>query len=114
MLGLERFDIGNAMVFFPQGLTRIIRLAYFKARTTFRRCAGRTNRWRETSVAAGEDQTYSTGVLNIAPEGAGIVEAALAACRDTGLAHETLDRGEIERRHPAFTLPAGIRAVPAR
>ena len=50
---------------------------------------------------------HVTGSLDLAPEGAGMVESSLKSCLDHGLAHDVLDGKEIARRFPAFHLPAG-------
>jgi sarcosine oxidase len=104
VLGLERFDIGHGMGS-SHGLTRIIRLAYFEGSRYVPVVLRARDLWRETEQAAGEKLLFVTGALDIAPEGEGIVEAALRSSIEHGLAHEVLDRSAIEKRHPAFTLP---------
>jgi sarcosine oxidase len=63
--------------------------------------------WRETGEQAGVKLLHVTGSLDLAPEGQGFVEASRQSCLEHGLAHETLDHAQIQRRFPAFRLPAG-------
>lgn len=106
VLGLERFDLGHAMGS-SHGLTRIIRLAYFEGSHYVPIVRRAHQLWAETGEAAGMKLLHVTGSLDLAPEGAGPVEASLQSCLDHGLAHEVLGRDEIARRFPAFHLPAG-------
>ncbi len=106
VLGLERFDLGHAMGS-SHGLTRIIRLAYFEGSQYVPMVRRAHELWTETGAEAGLKLLHVTGSLDLAPEGAGIVESSLQSCLDHGLAHEVIARDEIARRFPAFQLPEG-------
>jgi sarcosine oxidase len=105
VLGLERFDIGHAMGS-SHGLTRILRLAYFEGSFYVPMVLRARELWQELGEAAGERIFFETGALDLAPQGAGIVEASLQSCLDHGLAHEALDGAAIARRFPALSLPS--------
>lgn len=105
VLGLERFDLGHAMGS-SHGLSRIIRLAYFEGSHYVPIVRRAHELWRETGDAAGMQLLHVTGSIDLAPEGAGNVEASLQSCLDHGLTHEVLNGAEIARRFPAFQLPA--------
>jgi sarcosine oxidase len=106
VLGLERFDLGHAQGS-SHGLSRIIRLAYFEGSHYVPIVRRAHELWQETGDRAGLKLLHVTGSLDLAPAGAGPVEASLQSCLDHGLEHEQLDRAEIARRFPAFHLPAG-------
>lgn len=106
VLGLERFDLGHAMGS-SHGLTRIIRLAYFEGSHYVPIVRRAHELWAQTGAEAGMQLLHVTGSLDLAPEGAGMVESSLQSCLDHGLAHDVLDGKEIARRFPAFHLPAG-------
>lgn len=106
VLGLERFDLGHAMGS-SHGLTRIIRLAYFEGSHYVPIVRRAHELWAQTGAEAGMQLLHVTGSLDLAPEGAGMVESSLQSCLDHGLTHEVLGGKEIARRFPAFHLPAG-------
>lgn len=106
VLGLERFDLGHAMGS-SHGLSRIIRLAYFEGSHYVPIVRRAHELWAQTGAEAGMQLLHVTGSLDLAPEGAGMVESSLKSCLDHGLTHEVLDGKEIARRFPAFHLPAG-------
>jgi sarcosine oxidase len=106
VLGLERFDLGHGMGS-SHGMSRIIRLAYFEGSQYVPIVKRAHELWRETGEAAGMDLLYVTGSVDLAPEGAGFVESSRQSCLDHDLPHEVLDRAELAKRFPAFTLPEG-------
>jgi sarcosine oxidase len=103
VLGLEKFDLGHVMGS-SHGLSRIIRLAYFEGEQYVPLLKRAHRLWTETGDKAGLKLLHVTGSIDLAPEGAGFVESSLASCKRHDVAHEVLDRKEIERRFPAFTL----------
>jgi sarcosine oxidase len=106
VLGLERFDIGHAMGS-SHGQTRILRLAYFEGSDYVPLVLRARDLWLEAGQALGEPLFFATGALDMAAEGAGIVERAQQSSLDHGLVHEVLDAGAIRRRYPALTPPDG-------
>ena len=103
VLGLERFDLGHTMGS-SHGLTRIIRIAYFEGPQYVPLLKRAAQLWHETGREANTQLLYTTGSLDIAPEGEGFVEGSRQSCLDHDLAHEMLSRRDIEKRFPAFHL----------
>lgn len=104
VLGLERYDIPNAMGS-SHGETRMIRLAYFEGPAYVPLVLRAHRLWQELGVQAGEELLHVTGTLDLAPVGAGIVEASRDSCELSGLPYELLDRSALLRRWPQFELP---------
>lgn len=110
VLGLERFDIPNAMGS-SHGLTRIIRLAYHESPHYVPLVQRAMTLWREAGAAFGEPLLFTIGSLDAGPAGGKFFEGSLAACREHRLPHEILAAGEINRRFPGFDLPADHRGL---
>ncbi len=110
VLGLERFDIPNSQGS-SHGLTRIIRLAYHEGPAYVPLVQRAFALWHEAAAAFGEPLVFTTGSLDVGPEGGELLAGSLAACREHGLAHEVLSAAEVNRRYPAFRLPAGHQAL---
>src|SRR5689334_17817719 len=105
VLGLERFDIPNALGS-SHGLTRIIRLAYHEGAEYVPLVQRAMELWRETGESYGEPLLFTTGSLDAGPRGGSFFKGSLAACRAHNLPHEILTGAEINRRFPGFNLPA--------
>ncbi len=105
VLGLERFDIPNAMGS-SHGLTRIIRLAYHESPEYVPLVQRAMALWREAGDVFGEPLMFTTGSLDAGPSGGAFFEGSLSACREHGLAHEILTAAEINSRFPGFSLPS--------
>ncbi|MHB2167911.1 N-methyl-L-tryptophan oxidase [Alsobacter sp. R-9] len=110
VLGLERFDIPNAMGS-SHGDTRMIRLAYFEGPAYVPMVRRAHALWHEIGALAGERLLFETGSLDMAAEGDGVVEPARQACIDHGLPYEAMTAAEVMRRWPQFRLPAGHAAL---
>jgi sarcosine oxidase len=110
VLGLERFDIPNALGS-SHGLTRIIRLAYHESPAYVPLVQRAMVLWREAGEAFGEPLLFTTGSLDAGPQGGGFLEGSLAACREHSLPHEILSAPQINRRFPGFRLPADHRGL---
>ena len=107
VLGLERFDVPNAMGS-SHGVTRIIRLAYAEGERYVPLLLRAYELWRELEAAAGETLLWRTGYVDV---GEILVETSLESCRVHDLAHELVDGRELGRRHPAFRGPAELPAL---
>ena len=105
VLGLERFDIPHAMGS-SHGLTRIIRLAYHESPAYVPLVRRAMTLWREAEEAFGKQLLFTTGSLDTGPGGGAFFAGSLAACREHDLPHEILSSADINRRFPAFRLPA--------
>jgi sarcosine oxidase len=110
VLGLEKFDLGHSMGS-SHGLTRIIRIAYFEGEHYVPLLKRAAQLWKETGAEAQTQLLYVTGSLDIAPEGEGFVESSLKSCLQHDLKHEVLDRHELARRYPQFTLTPRHKAL---
>jgi len=110
VLGLERFDIPNALGS-SFGLTRIIRLAYHEGPQYVPLVRRAMALWREAGEIADEPLLFTTGSLDAGPEGGGFFADSRAACLAHDIRHEILTAAEINRRFPAFRLPADHRGL---
>jgi sarcosine oxidase len=107
VLGLERFDVPNAMGS-SHGVTRIIRLAYAEGAPYVPLLLRAYELWRDLEAAAGERLLWTTGYVDV---GDLLVETSLESCRVYDLPHELVDGRELGRRHPAFQVPSDIPAL---
>jgi sarcosine oxidase len=107
VLGLERFDVPNAMGS-SHGVTRIIRLAYAEGERYVPLLLRAYELWRDLETAAREQLLWTTGYVDV---GEPLVDASLESCRMHDLPHELVDGRELGRRHPAFRVPAGMPAL---
>jgi sarcosine oxidase len=110
VLGLDRFDIPNAMGS-SHGVHRIIRLAYFEHPLYVPILRRAYSLWRETEQLAGEQLLFVTGSMDIGPEGSAVISGSLESCRVHNLDHELLSADEVHRKYPGYRLPANFRAV---
>jgi sarcosine oxidase len=110
VLGLERYDIPNAMGS-SHGVHRIIRLAYFEHPLYVPILRRAYSLWRETEQLAGEQLLFVTGSMDIGSEGSSVITGSLESCRVHGLDHEVLTAQEVHQRYPGYRLPANFRAV---
>jgi sarcosine oxidase len=107
VLGLERYDIPNAMGS-SHGVTRIIRVAYAEGERYVPLLLRAYELWRELEAAAGERLLWTTGYVDV---GEVLVETSLESCRVHDLEHELVDGRELGRRHPAFRVAADAPAL---
>lgn len=110
VLGLERFDIPNAMGS-SHGMNRIIRRTYYEHPAYVPLLARAYALWRELQDGFGEQLLFVTGGIDAGPEGQQTFEGSLSACRDYGLAYTVLNAAALRQRFPAYNLPAGTMAV---
>ena len=110
VLGLEQFQIGHELGS-SAGSTRIFRFAYFEHPSYVPLMRLAHARWQALELAFGERLLTRTGGLDIGPASGRVVGGAKEACLRHGLDHEVLTAGEVERRFPAWRLPAEFAAV---
>ena len=110
VLGLEQFqpahDQGSS-----HGRSRVIRLAYFEHPAYVPLLRRAYELWRRLEVATGRDLLQITGGLMIGSPESEVVAGSLRSAREHELDHEMLDAGDIHRRFPVFTPPAGTVAL---
>jgi len=104
VLGLEQFDIPHALGS-SHGGSRMIRLAYYEHPDYVPLLRRSYQLWDELEADSGEKLLYRTGGLYMGPETGEIVGGALQSARQHGLAHQLLNRGEIRKSYPQFTIP---------
>lgn len=109
-IGVERFSAGHDRGS-SHGESRAIRLGYFEHPSYVPLARAAYERWEELERLTGESVLTRTGVLEMGRPGSVIVEGSAAASRQHGIGHEVLTAGEIARRFPQFTLPAGYSGV---
>jgi sarcosine oxidase len=110
VLGLERFDIPNAMGS-SHGVTRIIRLAYYEDVAYVPLLRRAYELWDELERGFGEELLVRTGSIDGGPEDGRCFTDAAYAARVHELPHELLDAARVNARFPGYQLPAGMRAV---
>ncbi len=88
------------------GETRVIRLAYFEdpAYVPLLRLA--YARWRDLEALSGQSILTVTGIVEASHRGGFVAERSLASSVEHGLPHTVLSAAEVNRRFPAFCLPA--------
>jgi sarcosine oxidase len=110
VLGLERFDIPNAMGS-SHGVTRIIRLPYYEDPAYVPLLRRAYALWREAEAEAGERLLFITGSLDGGQEDGEVFQGALTSARLHGLPHEVLTGDAVNARFPGYRLPSAMRAV---
>lgn len=104
VLGLDRFDIPNALGS-SHGQSRMIRLAYYEHPDYVPLLKRAYELWDELESISGEKLLHITGGIYIGPENGELVGGSLRAARQHGLDHELLDHDELRRRFPQFHVP---------
>ncbi len=107
---IEQFDPGHDRGS-SHGLSRIIRLAYFEHPLYVPLLQRAYSLWRDLERESGTRLLHITGGIDAGPPGTRIVEGSLESCRVHGLRHEVLTGSEVNRRFPAYHMPADYRAV---
>ena len=109
-VGIERFALGHERGS-SHGETRAIRQGYFEHPSYVPLVRAAYEGWEALERDTGETVLTKTGVLEIGKPGSAIVSGSLQASLEHGLEHDVLDRAELARRFPQFTLPEGYEAV---
>jgi sarcosine oxidase len=110
VLGIERFDIPNAMGS-SHGITRIIRLPYYESPAYVPLLRRAYTLWRDLEAASGERLLILTGSIDAGPEDGELFQGALASAHQHDLPHEVLTGAEVNARFPGYRLPASHRAL---
>ncbi len=110
VLGLEQFGIPHELGS-SAGSTRIFRFSYYEHPSYVPLMRLALERWQTLEQEFGEQLVTVTGGLDIGLPSGRVVTGSKAACREHKLKHEVLSAAEVERRHPAWRLPAGFEAV---
>lgn len=110
VLGLERFDIPNAMGS-SHGISRIIRLPYYEHSEYVPLLLRAFELWRDIEQVSGQELLVTTGSIDAGREDGELFGGALASARLHKLPHEVLTGAELNARYPGYHLPAATRAV---
>ncbi len=106
MLGLEQFDVPNALGS-SLGASRMIRMAYYEHPDYVPLLRRAYELWDELEQASGQKLLHLTGGLYLGPPAGGLITGSLRAAREHHLEHELLDGGAIVERFPMFRVPPG-------
>jgi monomeric sarcosine oxidase len=110
VLGIDRFapphDRGSS-----HGHTRIIRQAYFEHPDYVPLLLESYRLWEELEERVGRQLKLETGLLEVGPDDGIVVPGVLDAARLHHLEVERLTAAQIERRWPAFRVPAHLSGV---
>ena len=104
MLGLEQFDIPNALSS-HHGHSRMIRLAYFEHADYVTLLKRAYELWYELEAESGEKLLHVTGGVYLGRPGSELVLGSIEAARTHDLAHEVLSRDEVGKRFGQFHVP---------
>ncbi len=107
VLGLERYDIPNAMGS-SHGVTRIIRLAYYEHPSYVPLLRQSYALWRELEKDFGEKLLYITGSIDAGPE---VFEGSRRSCELHNLPYEVLTGKQLTERYPGYRLPLDTMAL---
>jgi sarcosine oxidase len=110
VLGLERFDIPNAMGS-SHGITRIIRLPYYESPDYVPLLRRAYELWRDIEAASGAELLVVTGSIDASREDGPLFQGALGSARQHGIAHAILSGREVNARFPGYRLPADFAAL---
>lgn len=106
VLGIERFSIAHDRGS-SHGVNRVIRLAYYEQPSYVPLLLRAYELWAEFERQCGEQLLFKTGSIDVDTEDGEVFLGSLASCRVHDLEHEVLRADEVNRRFPAYRLPAG-------
>ena len=109
-LGLERYDIPNAMGS-SHGVTRIIRLAYYEHPSYVPLLIRAYELWHQLENSSGRRLLITTGCIDAGPQGSDLVEGSRTSCKIHSLPYEELDGSQVNLRFPGYGLPTDFEAV---
>lgn len=104
VLGLDRFPPGHDRGS-SHGETRIIREAYFEHPDYVPLVRDSYAQWRALEELRGAELLMTTGLMEIGPSEGEVVAGVRASAAQHGIAIETLDGADVQRRFPGFRLP---------
>ncbi|MEP7000587.1 MAG: FAD-dependent oxidoreductase, partial [bacterium] len=110
VIGVDAFDPPHSLGS-THGRSRIIREAYFEHPSYVPLVRRAYDRWAKIEQLSGAKLFLKTGGLNIGAPGCGLVVGAIESASRHGVDVELLSADEIERRFPAFAVPAGMAGV---
>jgi sarcosine oxidase len=110
VLGLDQFSIPHDKGS-SHGHSRMIRMAYYEHPHYVPLLRRAYELWHELDKDAGEPVLHITGGLYMGPPSGPVVHGTLEAAKLHGLPHALLDRAQMRRLFPHFTIPEGYVCV---
>jgi sarcosine oxidase len=110
VLGLEQFDIPNAMGS-AAGFSRMIRLAYFEHPDYVPLLRRSYELWEQLQTELGREVIKITGGIYVGPPGASVLEGSLRSVRQYNISHELMDSQLMQKRFPQFRVPDDYRCL---
>jgi sarcosine oxidase len=110
VVGIEQFERGNDRGA-STGRSRMIRKAYFEDAAYVPLLLRAYDAWRELEAETGLSILHQTGILMVGSPDCMILAGARSSAQAHGLAYEELDRNDVGKRFPAFTLRDGEAAI---
>jgi sarcosine oxidase len=110
VLGLEAFDIANAMGS-SHGITRIIRLPYYESPAYVPLLKRAYELWGEIEAATNTRLLHTTGSIDASIESDPLFQGALRAAKLHDLDHEVLTGRDVNLRFSGYHLPADFLAL---
>ena len=110
VLGIEQFDIPHALGS-SHGSSRMIRLAYYEHPDYVPLLRRAYELWDELEHETAQKVIHITGGLYMGPPSSEVVNGSLGAAQQYGLPHDVLDRGELSKLFPQFTMPDDYRGL---
>ncbi|WP_101296906.1 N-methyl-L-tryptophan oxidase [Halegenticoccus soli] len=104
VLGLERYDVPNAMGS-SHGVTRIIRRAYYEHPSYIPLIERAYDLWDELEARTGRDLLHRTGSIDAGPPDSDVFSGSRRSCEEYDIPHEVLTSGELTERFPGYRLP---------
>jgi sarcosine oxidase len=103
VLGLEQFNLLHSLGS-SHGQSRLIRLAYYEHPDYVPLLRRAHELWREMDARHG-DVFRQSGVIYMGTPASPLISGSKGAARLYGIAHELLDRDQLDARFPHFTVP---------
>lgn len=110
VLGLDRHGSAHRLGS-SHGQSRLLRALYHESPYYVPLLRRARDAWRELERESGETLLLDTGGLVIGPPDGRLVVGSLATASERDVPCEELSAGEVERRFPAFEVPAGHRVL---
>lgn len=110
VIGIDRFQPGHHLGS-SHGESRIIRMAYYEdpVYVPLLRLAYRA--WERLESHTGEHILTITGILEAGIEGSALVQGSLRSALQHDIPHEVLAPERVNKRFPAFSIPADWRCL---
>jgi sarcosine oxidase len=110
VIGIDRYEPGHHLGS-SYGESRIIRMAYYEDPVYVPLLRLAYEAWRQLERRTGEQILTITGILEAGIKGSALVEGSLRSALQHDIPHEVLLPGQVNKRFPAFSIPADWHCV---